>query len=153
MHLRPRPIAPGVPLVSISVSFVALRLLSWGEPKVLTGKSGDAAAFAGPSLGNRRQHSSSKGLRIFPWAQAVPLDVPMAQGAPPSVVDDLLKSDADVASRTSGELSSCCCIMSTQVQGSTNIFVLSTYTTLDPARPPFCDEAQYSNTSIYGGME
>ena len=105
MHLRPRAIAPGIPLVSISVSFVALRLLSWAEPKVLTGKSGDASAFAGPSLGNRRQHSRSKGLRLFPWAQAVPLDLPMAQSAPPNVVDDMLKRDADVASRTSGELS------------------------------------------------
>lgn len=103
MHLRPRAIAPGIPLVSISVSFVALRLLSWAEPKVLTGKSRDAAAFAGPSLGNQRQHSRSRGLKLFPWAQAVPLDVPMAQGV--RVVDDLLKRDADAASRTSGELS------------------------------------------------
>lgn len=119
MHLRPRAIAPGIPLVSISVSFVALRLLSWAEPKVLTGKSSDAAAFAGPSLGNQRQHSRSRGLKLFPWAQAVPLDVPMAQGVPPSVVDDLLKRDADAASRTSGELSyysHCCCMYSYEVQ-------------------------------------
>lgn len=105
MHLRPRAIAPGIPLVSISVSFVALRLLSLAEPKVLPGKSGDASAFAGPSLRDQRQHSYSRGLGLFPWAHAVPLDIPMAQRAPPSVVDDLYKRDADLASSTSGELS------------------------------------------------
>ena len=109
MHLRPRAITPGIPLVSISVSFVALRLLSWAEPKVLPGKSGDASAFVGPSLRDQRHHSRSKGLRLLPWAQAVPLDVPMAQRAPPSVVDDLRKRDANVASRTSGEVFSYSC--------------------------------------------
>lgn len=106
MHLRPCAIAPGIPLVSISVSFVALRLLSWAEPKVIPspGKSGDVSAFAGASLRDQRQHSRSRGSRLLPWAQAMPLDVPMsAQRVSPSVVDDLQKRDAEVASRISGE--------------------------------------------------
>lgn len=104
MHLRPRAIAPGIPLVSISVSFVALRLLSWAEPKAIPGKSGDSSAFAGVSPRDQRQHSRSRGLRFLPWAQAVPLDAPMAaQRGTPSVVDDVQKMDAEVASRISGE--------------------------------------------------
>ena len=88
-------IAPGLPLVSISVSFVALRFISWAEPRVLVRKSGDLA-FTGAAFADRSQY--------FPWVQAVPVDEPIAQRRPPRVMNLPLSRSADRAPLVSGEV-------------------------------------------------
>lgn len=82
-----RAVAPGIPLVSISVSFAALRFLSWAEPRALPGKAAEPSAFAGPAFADRRQHPARKTVRLLPWAQAVPLEGPVTQRRPPRVID------------------------------------------------------------------
>lgn len=106
MRRYSRVIAPGIPLVSISasisVSFVALRLLSWAEPSVLPGKASGASAFAGGAFADRRQHHWSDSVQLLPWAHAVPVDEPVTQRRPPRVMGDMPNRGADVASTTSG---------------------------------------------------
>lgn len=108
MRSHTRAIAPALPLV------YALRL-SWANPKVLSFAPGYVSRRS-PSFGvakaptvftNRRQagpSQSGSGLRLFPWAQALPLDVPAAQPRPPRVLESMRKDvGVDFPSGVSGE--------------------------------------------------
>lgn len=80
-----RPIAPGIPLVSISASVVALRFLA--DPRVIPRAFGAVSAFVAPVSTDRLHHPRNTILRLFPWAHAVPLDEPVIQARPPRVMD------------------------------------------------------------------
>lgn len=80
-----RPIAPGIPLVSISASVVALRFLA--DSRVIPRAFGAVSAFVAPAFTDRLHRPRNTILRLFPWAHAVPLDEPVLQTRPPRVMD------------------------------------------------------------------
>lgn len=92
-----RAIVPGIPFASISVSFVALRILSWAEP-LLLGKPRESSTFS-LSYINPTQHfyRASNAVRLPLWAFAVPLDLPVTQHRLPRMMSGILESSKDNA--------------------------------------------------------
>ncbi|CAM9374486.1 unnamed protein product [Scytosiphon promiscuus] len=97
MRTHTRAIAPALPLV------YALRL-SWADPKVFSFGLGHlsrrALSFAVPkgpttavfpSHGEVARPQPSSGLRLRPWAHALPLDVPVPQRRSPRVLESMRK--------------------------------------------------------------
>lgn len=86
--MRGNTISPaGNPLVSISVSLVALRLLlKAAEPRLL-GKSSGVSAFVGFGVTQRLQNPRSRGVGLLPWAHAHPIEAPIVNTRPPRVLD------------------------------------------------------------------
>lgn len=86
--MRGKTISPaGKPLVSISVSLVALRLLlKVAEPR-LAGKSPGVSAFVGPGITEILQNTRRRKIGFLPWVHAHPIEAPIINTRPPRVLD------------------------------------------------------------------
>lgn len=83
-------LAPSLPLVSISVSFAALRFLSLGGRQ-----SGVDSSFPGQSFVDRRQY--------IPWVQAGSINEPLVERKPPRVMNLINSRATDHPTPISGE--------------------------------------------------